>query len=102
MFLFHWFGARKVDFFNLLEPGDVVLADKGSPKIKSYLDDAENGVVLVTPLFILHGIFTKPQVQEKVASRTQYARNKNFITTTLLSECYYLSMFPDKKYANYL
>lgn len=76
----------------MLEPGDVVLADKGFPQIKSYFDEQGKGVVLVMPPFLREGTFTKQQVQEteKIASVRIHIerimqRIKTFhITSTLL------------------
>jgi hypothetical protein len=35
------------NFLFLLEPGDLVLADKGFPQIKTFLDDSGKGALLV-------------------------------------------------------
>jgi hypothetical protein len=52
------------NFLQLLEPGDVVLADKGFPQIKSLLDDSGKGVLVVMPPFLRGECFTTNDVQE--------------------------------------
>jgi hypothetical protein len=71
-FLSEAYGGRATDsqittssnFLQLLEPGDVVLADKGFPQIKSLLDDSGKGVLVVMPPFLRGECFTANDVQE--------------------------------------
>lgn len=77
-FVSQCFGGRTTDaqitiksgLLNLLEKGDIILADKGFPEIKTTLDEKGNGVVIVMPPFLLDGKFSAQQVEEteKVAS----------------------------------
>lgn len=49
---------------NLLEPGDLVLADKGFPQIKSLLDESgRNILIVVIPLFLHNQPFTEEEVE---------------------------------------
>lgn len=71
-FVSQCFGGRTTDaqitnksgFLNLLEQGDVVLADKGFPEIKTTIDESGRGIVLVMPPFVLEGKLTAEQVRE--------------------------------------
>lgn len=49
---------------NLLEPGDMVLADKGFPDIKSVIDSTGNNILLVMPPFLEQRGFTAEEVQQ--------------------------------------
>ena len=51
-------------FLNLLESGDVVLADKGFPKIKTVLNSNGEGVLLVMPPFLRDNHFSAEEVVE--------------------------------------
>lgn len=48
----------------LLEPGDIVLLDKGFPQIKSIIDSSGKDILLVMPPFLTNGYFTGEQVEE--------------------------------------
>jgi hypothetical protein len=50
-------------FLLLLEPGDVVLADKDFPHIKTLLDDSGKAL-LVMPPFLRNEVFTANEVEE--------------------------------------
>lgn len=66
------FGGRTTDsqitttsgFLTLLEPGDVILADKGFPQIKSLLDESGRGVLIVMPPFLHNHTFTAEEVSD--------------------------------------
>ncbi|XP_066603636.1 uncharacterized protein [Prorops nasuta] len=66
------YGGRTTDtqitnesgLLNLLEPGDMVLADKGFPSIKAKLDELGNGVILVMPPFLKNNYFSAAEVNE--------------------------------------
>lgn len=47
----------------LLEPGDVVLADKGFPQIKSILDNSGKDMLVVMPPFLENNTFTEEVVE---------------------------------------
>ena len=49
---------------DLLEDGDVILADKGFPDIKSVIDDSGKKVLLVMPPFLYNEEFTKEETEE--------------------------------------
>ena len=49
---------------DLLEPDDLVLADKGFPGIQSTIDEKGAGVVLVMPPFLRGGMFSEEEVEE--------------------------------------
>lgn len=51
-------------FLNLLEPGDLVLADKGFPEIKTVLDESGKDILLVMPPFLRSTHFTADEVTE--------------------------------------
>jgi hypothetical protein len=71
-FLSEAYGGRATDsqittssnFLQLLEPGDVVLPDKGFPQIKSLLDDSGKGVLVVMLPFLRGECFTANDEQE--------------------------------------
>lgn len=44
--------------------GDLVLADKGFPGIKSTIDQSGKRILLVMPPFLENGVFTKQEVEE--------------------------------------
>lgn len=66
------FGGRASDpqitvaseFLEKLEPGDIVLADKGFPTIKTILDEQGKDVLVVLPPFKSDGKFSAEQVDE--------------------------------------
>ena len=66
------FGGRSTDaqitnksgFLKLLEPNDLILADKGFPDIKTSLDESGKQVVLVMPPFLRKDTFTADEVVE--------------------------------------
>lgn len=49
---------------DLLEPDDLVLADKGFPGIQSTIDEKGAGIILVMPPFLRGGMFSEEQVEE--------------------------------------
>ncbi|XP_043274333.1 uncharacterized protein [Venturia canescens] len=52
------------EFLELLEPGDVVLADKGFPGVKTALDASGKGTLLVMPPFLHNNHFSAEEVAE--------------------------------------
>lgn len=77
-FVSETFGGRTTDvqitnqsgLLDLLQPGDLILADKGFPEIQTKLDEEGNGIVIVMPPFLHNKTFTANEVREtkKVAS----------------------------------
>ena len=71
-FISKLYGGRATDaqitiesgLINLLEPNDVVLADKGFPEIQSVIDSTGKNILLVMPPFLENGEFTAEEVQE--------------------------------------
>ncbi|XP_050066075.1 uncharacterized protein LOC126555161 [Aphis gossypii] len=72
-FLSKCYGGRASDsfitndsgFLNKLEPGDVVLADKGFPSIKTHCETNSNSILVMPP--VLHnGRFTEHEVIENI------------------------------------
>ncbi|XP_066593152.1 uncharacterized protein [Prorops nasuta] len=71
-FLSEAYGGRATDsqitiaskFLQLLQPGDVVLADKGFPQIKTMIDDSGKGILVVMPPFLRNECFTASEVEE--------------------------------------
>lgn len=51
-------------FLDLLEPEDVVLADKGFPAIKTIMDNEGHKAILVMPPVLTHGHFSAQEVDE--------------------------------------
>ena len=49
---------------DLLEPDELVLADKGFPGIQSTIDEKGAGVVLAMPPFLRRGMSSEEQVEE--------------------------------------
>lgn len=66
------YGGRATDaqitvsskLLELLEPGDLILADKGFPIIKTMLDESGRNILLVMPPFLHNQTFTEEQVEE--------------------------------------
>ena len=56
--------TNRSGLLDLLEPGDMVLADKGFPGIKTKIDDSGNEVLLVMPPFLRAEYFTEKEVVE--------------------------------------
>lgn len=99
------FGGRTSDsqitnqsgFLNLLEPGDVVLADKGFPGITSTIDENGRGILLVMPPFLRNPEFSEEEVEEtyKVASlRIHIERIMQRIRIYDILNKFSISMFP--------
>lgn len=59
----------------MLEPGDMVLADKGFAQIKKMLDNTGKNILMVMPLFLHNGCFKEKEVQDTFS----IARVKNHI-----------------------
>lgn len=57
-----------------LEPGDMVLADKGFPEIKSLIDSSGKNCLLVMPPFLDKAHFT---AEERGSRDQKYSRSKN-------------------------
>ena len=72
-FISKCYGGRATDthatvesgFIQMLEGNDKVLADKGFPKIQSYIDKSDKNIILVMPPFKHEGGFTDEQIQEQ-------------------------------------
>ena len=65
-------GGRKSDaqltlesgLIDLLDDGDVILADKGFPDIKSVIDESGKKILLVMPPFLVNQEFTKEETEK--------------------------------------
>lgn len=101
-------GGRKTDaqitnhsgLLSLLEPGDLVLADKGFPEIKTRLDELGKNVLFVMPPFLRSDYFTAEEVQEtrEVANlRIHIERIMSRIKTYQIVSKFTIKMLP---YAN--
>ena len=53
-------------FIDLLEPGDLVLANKGFPKIKSEITASGKKVTFTMPPFLENQEFTAEEVKETI------------------------------------
>ncbi|XP_014212672.1 uncharacterized protein LOC106642410 [Copidosoma floridanum] len=59
---------------DLLEPGDLVLADKGFPQIKTLLDDSGRDVLVVMPPFLENKHFTAEEVDKTRAKPIKWQK----------------------------
>lgn len=101
------YGGRTTDsqitvesgIINLLEPGDIVLADKGFPEIKTAINSTGKNVVIVMPPILDKPEFTAEEVQatkdiasvrihiERVIGRIRTYRIVDLITHELIPYC---------------
>lgn len=84
-------------FLDLLEPGDLVLADKGFPQIKTLLDENGKGILMVMPPFLYNKTFTAEQVEEtyQVASvRIHIERVMQRIRTYKIVDKFTIDLLP--------
>lgn len=66
------FGGRTTDaqitnqsgFLNVIEHGDLIMADKGFPEIRSAIKSSGKKVVVVMPPFLKNGHFSADEVHE--------------------------------------
>ena len=93
------FGGKTTDaqitiesgLIELLEPGDIVLADKGFPEIKSVIDSTGKSVLLVMPPFLENGEFTADEVAKtrSIASvRVHIERIMARVRTYRIVDCF--------------
>lgn len=83
----------------MLEPGDIVLADKGFPQIKSIIDKKGIGTLLVMPLFLHNEEFEDEEIAitysiarvrihiERIMQRTRVFRITDKVTIENLPYC---------------
>lgn len=82
---------------NLLEPEDVVLADKGYPQIKTMLDESRRNILLVMPPFLHNQQFTEDEVDStyKIAKvRIHIERIMQRIRTYKIVDKFSIEMLP--------
>ena len=98
------FGGRTSDpqitvksgFLELLEAGDLIMADKGFPQIKTVLDQCGKEILLVMPPFLRNGTFSAEEVSEtqKIAGvRIHIERIMQRIKTLRITSKFAVSQF---------
>lgn len=99
------FGGRTTDsqittisgFLDLLEPGDLILADKGFPQIKTLLNDSGRGVLLVMPPFLHNNTFTAEEVTDTYSTasvRIHIERIMQRLRTFKILDKFTINMLP--------
>ena len=53
------------ELLKLLEPGDIILADKGFPNIQAKLEENGNNVIIVMPPFVKNGVLSEEEVKQQ-------------------------------------
>lgn len=101
------FGGKTTDaqitiqsgFINKLESGDMILADKGFPEIKSLVDASGQNCFIVMPPFLDKGHFTEEEVRqtrsiaqvrihiERIMQRLRVYKILDYFTHDLLPYC---------------
>lgn len=85
------------DLMKHLEPGDVVIGDKGFPHLKTIIDESGKDVLLVMPPFLHNEYFTEEEVETtyKVAKvRIHIERIMQRIRTWRIVEKFTFEMLP--------